>query len=985
MNKVFITATFILLSLGLFSQSTNTFKIGICGGDYNYTIQNGAIVKNRYIGSDYSSVYGLLGEDGFTAIRSYEPWMWKSKQMVKDYVSLVGNSLTSTGPKLLMYNDQWFKASKTIPHTGTNDYKLDNNDTYFMNNDDAFYDVYNVSPYKDIIWGSCVAGESDGPHYFCPVNLRPTTEPNNTSGEWINAAVPPSNVNSAFAHFKNIKLSQHKLVNGQVKHGGYIDDYTKPNIYKISDYFKIANHGDVQLEASYFHRNFMYYFTDDKSYLGKYISMEYEKKYYNDIHAEIDVSHYLSPFYITDTINYKYITCSNPLIQNFNQIWFQAYTSIIHGAKGIWFWSLGSMYSTKGEDVTRSAYLGGTAADRFQHKYMPLYYEKFLQHLVKELRYLVNNNLLSDDQKSIIYTKTTEVDELGIVPAASSYIPNLLTYQNCKDLFQVNGWPSNYSPPSNVPYKNEFHGLRYTLRTNGSDIIMIISNPNPYSLKSISLDFCRFLPISSVNVLFRSYKEDVNSYAYKVSRTSFNGSSVKSYTIPAYSSKVMIDFGPFDTHTLKLVPSNTKNWHNIVTPGPVASNSDLALEYFDESNKKIWYYRPDGIVAANFPYHNTWSNMWFPSYPKAIIGSGMAFNNNNGYVESYYVSTYNSDNVICRIYWNGSQMNYQWTAGTYLATNSDLAMEWHSTTSKRIWFMRKDGIIACTYPTGSSWTNAWFPYYPKALSGSSILYHPNNGKDEVFYVSSGDKICRIYWNGSNWTYDWTAGTYASTSSDLAIEWHSQTDQRVWYIRKDGIIAATYPYQSGWASMWFPNLPAAKIGSGLYFDQSKTAIFYVGKNDNLIYSIYWNGSAFVSKALTTSCQTPASYKITGTSNLLYYIGTDNRVHQLKNLSGTLKSTNNNMVENIGNEIEILQNKADSKIHVYPNPSGGMVNVIIEYAVPGIVKIFNQSGQLVLEKEFSSDNFQVDLSPYPKGLYIFIVTSGNELMKEVVVKN
>ena len=71
----------------------------------------------------------------------------------------------------------------------------------------------------------------------------------------------------------------------------------------------------------------------------------------------------------------------------------------------------------------------------------------------------------------------------------------------------------------------------------------------------------------------------------------------------------------------------------------------------------------------------------------------------------------------------------------------------------------------------------------------------------------------------------------------------------------------------------------------------------------------------------------------------------------------------------------------KLFVYPNPSNG--NFTIKSSENGIYTIKSTAGQVIVSAAFSTD-FNVDLSNYPKGIYILQVNNGIQIVTYRLIK-
>jgi len=86
------------------------------------------------------------------------------------------------------------------------------------------------------------------------------------------------------------------------------------------------------------------------------------------------------------------------------------------------------------------------------------------------------------------------------------------------------------------------------------------------------------------------------------------------------------------------------------------------------------------------------------------------------------------------------------------------------------------------------------------------------------------------------------------------------------------------------------------------------------------------------------------------------------------------------------IDLISNS----LEVYPNPSKGIFNVIISNPGPGIasVEMYNLNGRKILTRQYNvslnSNKFNLDLSGYPKGIYLLNVQiNGSTLSKKVIL--
>jgi alpha-tubulin suppressor-like RCC1 family protein len=72
--------------------------------------------------------------------------------------------------------------------------------------------------------------------------------------------------------------------------------------------------------------------------------------------------------------------------------------------------------------------------------------------------------------------------------------------------------------------------------------------------------------------------------------------------------------------------------------------------------------------------------------------------------------------------------------------------------------------------------------------------------------------------------------------------------------------------------------------------------------------------------------------------------------------------------------------ETAIEVYPNPSQGFFLITVDPAATehGVVRVLNMTGNIVLEKQFSEKQFEVDLTNQPEGIYYIQVQTDNTLL-------
>lgn len=78
-------------------------------------------------------------------------------------------------------------------------------------------------------------------------------------------------------------------------------------------------------------------------------------------------------------------------------------------------------------------------------------------------------------------------------------------------------------------------------------------------------------------------------------------------------------------------------------------------------------------------------------------------------------------------------------------------------------------------------------------------------------------------------------------------------------------------------------------------------------------------------------------------------------------------------------------SDDAFAIYPNPSRGLVNIDFNDRASGMINIHDINGKLVLNRTFSNNQNQIDLSEQPKGVYfISIENEGQVTTRKLILK-
>ena len=103
-----------------------------------------------------------------------------------------------------------------------------------------------------------------------------------------------------------------------------------------------------------------------------------------------------------------------------------------------------------------------------------------------------------------------------------------------------------------------------------------------------------------------------------------------------------------------------------------------------------------------------------------------------------------------------------------------------------------------------------------------------------------------------------------------------------------------------------------------------------------------------------------------------------------LTGDEISANNCMTEHVFNFPTSIDEKLLFKTQVYPNPASAFVNIKSDLVLK-YVRIFNQTGQVVLYRELNSKSYRLNTSNFISGVYNFMIETDEGTVSRRIVIN
>lgn len=153
---------------------------------------------------------------------------------------------------------------------------------------------------------------------------------------------------------------------------------------------------------------------------------------------------------------------SNPFhSMNGNFMWFKAYASIVHGARGIWFWWFPEQWQ---HAEPTPDWGSGAHKDYYPREHFPEFYRELVGPLARELRLLRDKGLLDNFD---LPAKRDQADSLGLLQDADQYLKE-----------------------ADIPNHmcNENYGIRYRVLKNEHELVIMAVNPLPVTV-DVPLDF----------------------------------------------------------------------------------------------------------------------------------------------------------------------------------------------------------------------------------------------------------------------------------------------------------------------------------------------------------------------------------------------------------------------------------------------------------------------------------------------------------------
>jgi hypothetical protein len=85
-----------------------------------------------------------------------------------------------------------------------------------------------------------------------------------------------------------------------------------------------------------------------------------------------------------------------------------------------------------------------------------------------------------------------------------------------------------------------------------------------------------------------------------------------------------------------------------------------------------------------------------------------------------------------------------------------------------------------------------------------------------------------------------------------------------------------------------------------------------------------------------------------------------------------------------EIKQIESEV-SKLDVFPNPTNGILTIKDDFKDEfRSVSLYNSLGSKILSKNYNSNNYRLDITDLPSGVYMLVITTDNGVQKQQIIK-
>ena len=411
--------------------------------------------------------------------------------------------------------------------------------------------------------------------------------------------------------------------------------------------------------------------------------------------------------------------------------------------------------------------------------------------------------------------------------------------------------------------------------------------------------------------------------------------------------------------------------NNAVTEG-YANDTAYMYSFGGIDSTKIW----SGINKKSFRY-NTSSDVWdtIPDLPNtnAVIAAGANYVDSIIYIMGGYQVLPNGNEIS-----SNTVNRFDPRTNTYLSDGANIPVA----TDDHVQAVYRDSLIYLI----TGWSNTgnipnvqiYDPANDNWLTGTSV---PNNNTYKSFGATGIIIDNTIYYHGGANT-----GTNFPGQSTLRI----------------GQIDSNDPTQIVWSTQSSNHISYRAVT--IYDSWTHRPSFIGGSETTYNYNgISYNGSVGVSpkgRSLSFSSYQPNSYEIGNNSNMVNLFnnvydtilpmdlrGVAFQFHYDHYIAGGMlrnqKVSNKTFRLTIFHAMSVGESNKTVSFQLYPNPTSEKINLVFKIKENRTIRLINVVGKEVLKTNTNTTNLQLDVSPYPKGIYFVKVTTDKDSSSQKII--
>ncbi len=453
-----------------------------------------------------------------------------------------------------------------------------------------------------------------------------------------------------------------------------------------------------------------------------------------------------------------------------------------------------------------------------------------------------------------------------------------------------------------------------------------------------------------------------------------------------------------------------------------SSSSSIATT---NNNNELFYIGSDKQLYRSTFSNNSWNTAQIP-FNWNVSPSVSYLDNNLIYNKYWNLVVYKGTNNSLQYfgYYNGW---YQWFLDPTWDSRFNCSSYPNSVAvgnNGDIIYRGGDNKVQRFVNNNGSWSHSWLITSPYGINDfvSGDLIVNNQTPPQVFYRAANGKIQNFWYTGSTYTHDLVDHTAANDQSNaVSIIPGSMTINQagvLYYIGADSKIHNySWDAVNGWVHQTIPYSYSQSTNSYIDPAYAKSSIAYEEWSGNVIYTgvdgkiqaFYKTGNTWNHKWIDDYKNTDAfsSFANTSLSNIgrisstrvtndgkIVYTNKDSHLSFFKFGSCENLNPECGSVQNL-RKMSITESEKESNtpnesalLKVYPNPTNSVIT--IETGEQSLntkdtynCKIINVSGQIVYEYQLAEDKISIDVSFLPKGLYIVIMSNGDQRMTKRLI--